>query len=188
MPGKYLPVLLILCLVCAFTIGCSDKKAAQPDTDIPDTITQPETNDTDQTPPPENNEPETSPQDGVEEDPEPDDGVDVDLTVLSSTMVYAEVFNIMSNSDDYIGKTIKAKGPYYASFYDVTDKYYHYIIIEDATACCTEGIEFRLNTPKKYPEDFPADDTQIEIAGVFNSYEELHVTYYYLAVDGFSIL
>ena len=36
--------------------------------------------------------------------------VDVDLTVLSSTMVYAEVFNMMLSPDDYIGKTIRITG------------------------------------------------------------------------------
>ena len=36
--------------------------------------------------------------------------VDVDLTTLSSTMVYAEVFNMMMSPDDYIGKTIRMTG------------------------------------------------------------------------------
>ena len=36
--------------------------------------------------------------------------VDVDLTVLSSTMVYAEVFNMMMSPDDYIGRTIRMTG------------------------------------------------------------------------------
>ena len=34
------------------------------------------------------------------------DGVDVDLTRLSSTMVYSEVYNMMNAPGDYIGKTI----------------------------------------------------------------------------------
>ena len=38
------------------------------------------------------------------------DGIDVDLTKLSSTMVYSEVYNMMYTPDDYIGKTVKMKG------------------------------------------------------------------------------
>ena len=40
------------------------------------------------------------------------DGVDVDLTRLSSTMVYSEVYNMMYAPDDYIGKTIKMTGQF----------------------------------------------------------------------------
>ena len=37
--------------------------------------------------------------------------VDVDLTVLSSTMVYSEVYNMLYNDPaHYLGKTVKAKG------------------------------------------------------------------------------
>ncbi len=38
------------------------------------------------------------------------DGIDVDLTKLSSTMVYSEVYNMMYTPDDYIGKTVKMNG------------------------------------------------------------------------------
>ena len=37
--------------------------------------------------------------------------VDVDLTVLSSTMVYSEVYNMLYNDPaHYLGKTVKARG------------------------------------------------------------------------------
>ena len=112
------------------------------------------------------------------------DEIDVDLTVLSSTMVYAEVNNIMTNPDDYMGKTIKVQGYYNASYYDVTDNYYHYVIIQDAVDCCAQGIEFILTGGDfKYPDDFPEILDFIEITGVFDNYDELDKTYYYLNVD-----
>ena len=40
------------------------------------------------------------------------DGVDFDLTRLSSTMVYSEVYNMMNAPGDYIGKTIKMTGQF----------------------------------------------------------------------------
>ena len=41
------------------------------------------------------------------------DGVDVDLTRLSSTMVYSEVYNMMNAPGDYIGKTTTLKRQLY---------------------------------------------------------------------------
>ncbi|MDR0293228.1 MAG: hypothetical protein LBH95_03645 [Oscillospiraceae bacterium] len=113
--------------------------------------------------------------------------VDVDLTVLSSVMVYAEVYNIMTRPEDYMGKTIKMSGLYYASYYDKTGLYYHYVVIEDATACCQQGMEFIWNGRHSYPEDYPADETIVEMSGVFGRYEELGQTYYYLAVDEIAV-
>ena len=116
-----------------------------------------------------------------------DAGVDFDLTALSSTMVYAEVYNIMTEPDDYIGKTIKMKGPYYTTFYEETNLYYHYVIVEDATACCAQGLEFIWNGEHICPDDYPEEESKIEVAGVFGSYDELGSTYYYLAVDNIFI-
>lgn len=108
--------------------------------------------------------------------------VDVDLTLLNSTLVYGEVYNMMYYPEDYMGKTVKARGPYYASLYEETGLYYHFILIEDAAACCQQGLEFIWNG-HTYPDGFPADDTEIEVTGVFGRYEELGETYYYLEVD-----
>lgn len=113
-----------------------------------------------------------------------DNSTDVDLTILSSTMVYAEVYNMMLNPDEYVGKTIKIKGPYYAEYWDDTQKYYHYVIISDATACCQSGIEFIWDDNSHvYPDEYPENETEIEIRGVFSSYEELGQKYYYLNVE-----
>jgi len=114
--------------------------------------------------------------------------VDVDLTALSSTMVYAEVSNIVGNANDYIGKTIKMHGRYYASFFEKTELYYHFVIIEDATACCAQGLEFIWSGDHIYPDDYPDDNTNIEVTGVFGSYDELGKTYYYVATDDIIVL
>lgn len=111
----------------------------------------------------------------------------VDLTALSSTMVYAEVFNMMMEPERYIGRTIKMKGLYYASYYDVTRKYYHYVIITDAAACCVQGLEFVWLGEHTYPDDYPEDDTEIEVTGVFKSYDEENITFYYIETDAIII-
>ena len=115
-------------------------------------------------------------------------GVDVDLTKLSSTMVYAEVYNMMESPNNYLGKTIKMSGSYYSSYSERTGLHYHFVIIEDATACCAQGLEFIWNGEHTYPGDYPAETTNIEVTGVFGSYDELGETYYYLAIDDIVVL
>ena len=111
--------------------------------------------------------------DGAENGGAADSSVDIDLTVMSSDMVYATVYQLMFESDDYVGKTIKVRGNYLASWYDKTQQYYHCVIIQDATACCAQGLEFIWGDGSHaYPDDYPANDTEVEIIGEFETYVE----------------
>jgi hypothetical protein len=103
-------------------------------------------------------------------------------------MVYAEVFNMMTYPEDYVGLTMRMRGPYSPVFYDETGRYYHYVLIEDATACCSQGIEFVPGGDLSYPDDFPAEGENVEMNGVYSSYDELGTTYYYLAVESIKTL
>ena len=105
--------------------------------------------------------------------PQSADGVDYDLTTMSSDMIYATVYQMMADPDSYIGKTIRMDGLYYASYYDMTETYYHYCIIQDATACCAQGIEFVWGDGSHiYPDEYPQDNTEVVVQGVFEIYEE----------------
>jgi hypothetical protein len=110
--------------------------------------------------------------------------VDVDLTALSSTMVYGEVFNMMMEPESYIGKTIKMRGLYYVNYYELTAKYYHFVVIQDATACCAQGLEFVWIGDHNYPED----ETEIEVTGVWESYEEDGQTWFRIRTNAISVL
>lgn len=105
----------------------------------------------------------------------PDSAVDLDLTALSSTMVYSEVYNIMSAPDDYIGKTMKMDGAFATDDNDV----YYFCIIKDATACCQQGIEFILEDAT-YPDDYPEKGSDITVVGTFERYYEGDQPYYHL--------
>jgi hypothetical protein len=164
--------LLFLCLIFISFTGCANSVTAQNNSNSPETEAVKNVD--------KNN---SSPQ---EISPNNMD-IDVDLTVLSGTMVYAEVYNIMIDPEEYMGKIIKMNGSYSASYYDGTGLYYHYVIIEDATACCAQGLEFIWNGEHSYPDDYPEAQTKIEVVGVFGSYDELGITYYYLLVDDISI-
>lgn len=109
--------------------------------------------------------------------PPGEEGVDVDLTVLSSTMVYGEVYNMMVAPESYVGKTVKMDGLFSAFHDETTDKYYFACIIQDATACCAQGIEFELTDEYSYPDDYPEEGGDICVIGVFDTYEESGNTY-----------
>jgi len=111
----------------------------------------------------------------------------VDLTSLSSTMVYAEVNNMMTNPEKYIGKTIKMSGTCYNEFIFGIGTY-HYVIIEDATACCAQGMEFIWNGEHINTVDYPKEQAKIEVTGIFDSYEKFDGIRYYILADDISIL
>lgn len=105
------------------------------------------------------------------------DGIDIDLTTLSATMVYSQVYNMMIAPEDYVGKMVKMQGMM-ASYYDeAADRRYFACIIQDATACCAQGIEFELAGELKYPDDYPSDGEAICVEGVFETYKEGELTY-----------
>ena len=115
------------------------------------------------------------------------DGVDVDLTVLSSTMVYSEVYNMLYfYPEDYYGKTVKMTGQFNVYQWvdesgGVADMPVSYAcIISDAAACCAEGMEFVLEGDYTYPDDCPELGAEITVIGEFQSYEENGMTWYHL--------
>lgn len=105
------------------------------------------------------------------------DGADIDLTVMSSTMVYSEVFNMISKPDEYRGKIIKMKGLCSVYYSEETKKTYYSCIIKDATACCAQGIEFTLSEKYIEPDDYPENESEICIIGEYDTYKEKGLVY-----------
>ncbi len=106
--------------------------------------------------------------------------VDVDLTTLSSTMVYSEVLNIMTYPQTYVGKTVKMRGIFSYYHDEQTDQYYFGCIIQDATACCAQGIEFILTDDYLFPDDYPKEGEIVTVAGEFLIYKENGLDYFTL--------
>lgn len=98
-------------------------------------------------------------------------GVDVDLTKLSSTMVYAVVNDMMVRPNDYIGKKVRMNGAMSTYHDEETGNTYYACIIKDATACCAQGIEF--STTDEFDEsDYPPDGSDLTVVGDYDLYEE----------------
>jgi len=114
--------------------------------------------------------------------------VDIDLTGLSQTMVEAQYENILANSADYLGKTIRVIGTYFPLYLAQYDTTYHYVIIVFGDECCQLGFEFIRDGDYVVPDDYPAMNALIEVIGVLDRYEERGISYLYLAVKEFILL
>ncbi len=91
----------------------------------------------------------------------------LDLSSMNANMVYSEVFAMMTEPEKYVGKTVKMTGVCGMYLDRNTGEEYYSCIIKDATACCAQGIEFRLSKGA-----YPAVDSEITVVGNFNTYEE----------------
>ena len=98
--------------------------------------------------------------------------VDLDLTQLSGTVVYSQVYDMMNEPDSYMGQRIRMDGSFSYYMDEDTQQEYFAAIIADATACCAQGIEFVWKGEHAYPEDYPPLDTDITVTGTFDTYYE----------------
>ena len=68
----------------------------------------------------------------------------------------------------YIGKHIKMKGIFSSYYDDQIDRRFYGCVIQDALACCSQGLAFDLAKPRKYPDEYPAEGDEITIIGDFD--------------------
>ena len=99
-----------------------------------------------------------------------EDQIQVDLTKLNSNMVYSEVYNMYNTPSNYKNKIVRMQGGFAVSEYE--GKRYYACLISDATACCSQGIEFVLDGDYQYPADYPEVNQTITVTGVFDIYYE----------------
>ena len=99
--------------------------------------------------------------------------VDYDLTQMSSDLVYATVYQMMVTPEEYEGKMFRIDGNFYAAYYKATKKYCFYCLIQDATACCGQRMEFVWGDGTHiYPEEYPEDNAEIVVEGIFETYRK----------------
>ena len=109
--------------------------------------------------------------------------VDLDLTKMSSTMIYTTIFDMLIMPEDYVEKNIKVKGWFETYTDPYTAELYYAVVVPDATACCQQGLEFVWPGEHNYPADFPTPGEDITITGVYKVTETYGVTYAYLEAN-----
>lgn len=108
-------------------------------------------------------------------DPEPGNGlvlshtagIDIDLLSMSNTMVYTVVYSIVVSPEEFVGKTIRMRGQSLNYRDETTGTVYHSCVIQDATACCSQGIEYVLTNSGNYPAK---DGEEITVTGKLETY------------------
>ena len=103
----------------------------------------------------------------------------LDLTSLSTTMVYGEVYNILVNPNDYIGKTIKMSGQFKTVEDNTKNEVYTFCITMDNEQCCSQWVEILLDESID-KDDYPKEEALITVEGKFESYEDGGKIYYRL--------
>ena len=88
--------------------------------------------------------------------------VDLDLSVMSSTIVYAEMYNIQYDPGQYLGKVIRLRGLYSFFREPSTGAVYYACVVPDATA------------------HFLKDSADITVTGVLEIYVEEGASYLHL--------
>lgn len=113
-------------------------------------------------------------------DPARPAAIDLDMSGMSGTVVYAQIYNLLSDPAPWLGKIIRIAG--YYSFYDDQEQgiVYHACVIPDATACCAQGIEFVWAGEHNWPDDYPAEGVDITVTGRLEIYEENGAAYLHL--------
>ena len=112
----------------------------------------------------------------------PEAAVDVDLSVMDSDMIYATVYQMMSDPEQYVGKTFRIEGKFYVTYDEMTKNQYYYCLIKDATECCAQGLEFVWGDGSHiYPDEYPTDGAEVIVDGTFELYMENDSRYCRLA-------
>ena len=106
--------------------------------------------------------------------------VDLDLSQMSGTIVYSQIYNMMYDPEPYLGKIIRISGWYDAYMDGSTGMVYTACVIPDATACCSQGIEFVWAGEHIYPIDYPEPGADMTVTGRLETYEEDGYLYLHL--------
>ena len=94
---------------------------------------------------------------------------ETDLTVLDTQMAYVQLSNMMLNPEDYKGKTVKLRGQF--AHAAEADREFFVCYLMDATACCSQSLEFETDEAYAFPDAYPPEQSEITVFGTFDVYE-----------------
>ena len=109
-----------------------------------------------------------------EDMPEEKTAYDLDLADMSSTVIFAEISNMMNDPQEYEGMYIRIKG--FLKLDDSEGEMLFNCVVPDATQCCLNGIRFYRKGEYKYPDDYPEEGAEITVEGTFSFIEEPYLT------------
>ncbi len=102
---------------------------------------------------------------------------DIDLTVLNQTMMYSELYNMLTDPEPHEGKIVRIRGQFSAMQDPATGKQYFACGVSDLAGCCQVGLEFVTAEDLSFPEDYPELNDTIVVQGEYHAYMEGGVGY-----------
>lgn len=94
--------------------------------------------------------------------------IDWDLSRLSGTVAYAQMYNILVSPEEYVGKAVKLRGVYNELDNPIGDgSKFHFVLVYDNAACCELAIEI-LTTTRANRLSYPPPGSLIEVTGIFD--------------------
>ena len=92
---------------------------------------------------------------------------DIDLSFGSETIAYAVITNILEDPESYLDQKVKMPGTFRQFYSETYGMAYYVCVVSDATACCQQGMEFKL---KEGLDEYPLDGQQIILSGRVDTY------------------
>ena len=83
-------------------------------------------------------------------------------------MIYGQVNQMVMYPKKYIGKHIKMKGNFSSYYDEELERRFYGCVIQDALACCSQGLAFELAKPREFPKEYPAEGDIIIVEGDFD--------------------
>lgn len=99
-------------------------------------------------------------------------------------MIFSLVYNMVYDPLEYVGRSVKIEG-YLEFFYiEQLEETFYYVVINDATGCCPQGIELMFPDDITPPDDF----VDILVEGEMGSEEYLGYDYAHINVTNIKVL
>lgn len=114
-----------------------------------------------------------------------DNTTDEDIVEIKEKLFIAQTYDIYTNTEDYLGKTIKYEGifDFYSSEDEVTTYYY---VIRYGPGCC--GDDGTAGFEVIWDGDYPEQNEWVEAIGVLETYEENGRPYLRLRLTSLTVL
>lgn len=104
--------------------------------------------------------------------------IDHDLTQVSNEMMLALLYQFVVAPEEFGGQSIRMQGAYYSGTNEQTGDEEHYCVVNDATSCCAQGVEFVWDeVGQEALKNELVDEQEIIVTGVLETYEIENRTY-----------
>lgn len=106
--------------------------------------------------------------------------IDIDFTKMNFNIYSSILFEISTEPEKYLNKTIKIDGQYDTVEYEGIR--YYAVINWDLTGCCPTGLNFIPPDTMQYPLDFPMEGSNIIVIGrIEKAFNGVSEEFYFMA-------